>query len=209
MRFKNVLDSLNGILTPSEGDEEDVDSLVKPSRYAVSRLNKGQVLLCTLGFLLLVFFQEAVFNHLRLFGVKPNLAMVFVFLISIGLTPRTAMLYGACCGLYLDLFYGRFLGIYALQLMYFALLISCISLEKFKSSLIWTISLSAPAFLLYTILESVAARFLLMFSTGATLMYENYGTHMMNRILPVVLYDLIVFFILVLPVRLLWKRLKR
>lgn len=207
MRFQTVMDSLQGLMAEEEG--EDVDSLVKPSLQAVSRLNKGQILLCTLGFVLLAFLQEATFPHMRLLGVKPNLAMVFVYLISITLTPRTALLYGCCCGLYLDLFYGRFLGIYALQLMYFAFLISLVSLEKFKASFVWAISLAGPAFLLYTMVESFAARFMMMFATDATTLYVDYGKHMVSRILPVVLYDLIVFFVLLFPIRWIWKKVKR
>ena len=62
----------------------------------------------------LVIIQETFFNDLRLLGVKPNLTLVVVLIISSLSTPRFSMVYGLLTGLYLDVIYGRYLGLYAM-----------------------------------------------------------------------------------------------
>ena len=49
--------------------------------------------------------------------------------------------------------------------------------------------------------ESFTAKLIALARTGGTVLYENYGVHMLKRILPVTLYDVIIFFILFVPIR--------
>lgn len=62
--------------------------------------------------------QSAVFPHFELAGVTPNLLIVIASSYGFMRGRKTGLLVGFCCGLLLDLFFGSYLGIYALIYMY-------------------------------------------------------------------------------------------
>jgi rod shape-determining protein MreD len=117
------------------------------------------------------------------------------------------MFAGLFAGLYVDIMYGRYLGVYSLLFMLFAAFVSVISFEQVKLKTIWSLSIAIPSFLIYTMVESFTAKLIALARTGGTVLYENYGVHMLKRILPVTLYDVIIFFILFVPIRLIWDKL--
>ena len=61
-------------------------------------------------------------------------------------------------------------------------------------------------FLIYTIAESFFARLMLMYSTSGVVLYTDYAEHFLKKILPVTVYDFIVFIVLVWPIVFLWKK---
>lgn len=173
----------------------------------VSVLTWKRIVYIGINVVLLLVIQEAVFNDLRLFNAKPNFALVFVFTISVLIDTRSAIFVGLFTGMYIDINYGRYIGVYALQLMLFAALISVIGPELIKPKPLWSVSLAVPSFFIYTVFESFVAKLLTLSKTGGTVLYTDYGAHLLRRILPITLYDTIVFLILFVPVRLIWGKL--
>ncbi|MBQ8827776.1 MAG: hypothetical protein IJZ90_01370 [Clostridia bacterium] len=158
-----------------------------------------------------LFIQEGFFNDLRILSVKPEFAIIVVYIFAFLSNFRATMFFGLGAGLYMDIVYGRFFGFYALLLMYAAIFASAISMIPGKNRTNHKGSrgfmyLFAPAyFLLYTISESFFAKMMLMYSSLSNTFYENYREHFLVRILPVSLYDFIIFAVLVWPLVALWK----
>lgn len=178
-----------------EGEEFDSAASVK------------RVIACAASALLLIVCQEAFFNNLRIFGVKPNMALVILFIVSTLSAPRFAMLYGLGVGLFVDVIYGKYFGFYALLFMYTGITLSVIFVSKLKGRILIMLAAAPPAFLLYEIIESFFARLLMIYSSERTVLYNDYAAHFTARILPVVLYDTIVLLVLLFPVTFIWTRL--
>lgn len=173
---------------------------------------KKRMIYGTLIMILTLFLQEAFFNDLRIFGAKPFFPIVLVYILAFVSEFRTAIIFGACTGLYIDIVYGRFLGFYGLILLYSAVVASIVSLLPSRDSdnhkgKIWFMSACAPAyFLLYTIAESFFARLMMMYSNSTSSLYMDYTAHFVKKILPVTAYDLLIFAVLVWPLVTLWKK---
>jgi len=174
---------------------------------SVNTLNKKRVVYCFVSMSLLLILQEAVFNDLRIFGVKPNLALVFLFMISSYLNVQKSMYIGLLLGLYADIIYGRYFGLYAFQFMYIAILSSFITPLKFKGNKIWQLITALPVFIIYTLFESLIARFIHVFLGGGTVFLNSFSQLMTGEVLPVVLYDYMAFLVLVIPIFALWYKL--
>lgn len=151
--------------------------------------------------------QEAVFNSLRLFGVKPNLALVVLFILSALSTPRFAMFFGLSAGIYADIIYGRFLGFYALLFMYTGAVTAFLIRPKLKGRVAAVMGAAPVAFLVYALIESFFARLLMIYSAESTVLYVNYWQHVTARILPSVLYNTIVLLLTAWPLTVLWAKL--
>lgn len=159
-------------------------------------------------FILLAFpVQEAIFNDLRLFGVKPNLAVVVLFIISALSTPRFAMFYGLGMGLCADIIYGKYLGFYALLFMYLGIVTAFLIRPKLKGRIVVIIGAAPLVFFVYAVIESFFARLLMIYSAEFSTLYVDYWQHMTVRILPAVLYNVIVLIAAVWPVTALWAKL--
>ena len=151
--------------------------------------------------ILLMFIQNGFF-----FGKGPNLMLVFVMLVSVKLRPGKAIALGLASGLALDIFYGRFIGLYGLLFMFTALLLSEISEAKPIGKL-RMILISVPILLSFSVLESLMARVLARVFGGAAAIYTNYRIHFLNAILPAVGLNELSLIIMIIPVFLIWRRL--
>lgn len=60
--------------------------------------------------------ETTVFSSYHLWGIMPDLVMIFVVFISILDGRRTGAVYGFLCGLLVDLYLARYIGINALSL---------------------------------------------------------------------------------------------
>jgi len=174
---------------------------------SVNTLNKKRVVYCFVSMALLLILQESVFNDLRIFGVKPNLALVVLFLFSSYLNVQKSMYIGLFLGLYVDIIYGNFFGLFALQFMYIGMFSSLITPLRFKGNKIWQLITALPIFIIYTLFEGLIARFVHLFLGGGSVYLNNFNEMMTNKIMPVVLYDYIAFLILVVPVFAIWYKL--
>ena len=75
--------------------------------------SKKHILIYALLIIILAGLQEAFFNHLRILGAKPNLTLVAVCIIAVRMTRTEAMVLGFLAGLYVDIVYSRYVGLYA------------------------------------------------------------------------------------------------
>lgn len=189
------------------------DRIITPTAEVFDTVsNKKRIIINIITMILMIFIQEAFFNHLRIFGVKPFFPVVLIYIFAFACEFRPAMFFGAGTGLYIDIIYGRFLGFYGFILMYAAVIASLISMipgiktENHKGK-IGFMTLCAPVyFLAYSIVESFLARFMLMYSNSTDILYVDYSEHLIKRILPAAAYNFLVFIIMVWPVIALWKR---
>ena len=189
------------------------DRLLAPDKESFDTYpNKKRIILNVLIMIFLIFIQEAFFNNLRIFGVKPFFPIAMIYIFAFVSELRTAVIFGTCMGLYIDIFYGRFMGFYGLILLYAAALASVISMIPSKTSdnrkgKIGFMAACAPIyFLVYTIAESFFARLMLMYSSSSTVLYTDYAEHFLEKILPVTAYDFLVFAALVWPIVFLWRK---
>ncbi len=174
--------------------------------------SKLRMVICAAIFMLSLFIQEGFFNNIRLFGAKPEFAVVVVFIVAFMTELRVSMIFGVAAGLYVDIVYGRFLGFYGILLMYAAVVASLISKipgkekENHKGSRSFMFCTAPIFFLIYTACESFIAKIMLMYTNSSMEFYADYGEHFLVKILPVVAYDFIVFAVVVWPMVAIWKR---
>lgn len=174
--------------------------------------NKKRVIFSIVIMMLMLFIQEAFFNHLRIIGVKPFFPLVLIYIFAFVCELRPAMYLGVGTGIYIDIIYGRFLGFYGLLMMYAAVgasLISMIPASKSsgRKGKIGFMAMCAPAFfVVYAVVESFFARLMMMYSNATEQLYIDYSEHFFTKILPVAGYNFVVFIILVWPMVMLWKK---
>ena len=183
------------------------DSLSETREEFDTEISGGRIAVGILLILLTFPVQEAFFNDLRLFGVKPNLSLVILFILSALSKPRFAMFYGLGLGLYTDIIYGKYLGFYALLFMYMGAVTAFLIRPKLKGRISVVMGAAPIAFFVYALTESFFARLLMIYSAESSVLYVDYWQHMTVRILPAVLYNVIVLFVTVWPVTALWAKL--
>ena len=159
------------------------------------------VLFCIFSVILLMFVQNGLFP-----GTGPNLLLVITVLLSVKCRPPKAILLGVLTGLALDIFYGRYIGLYALLFMYVAF-VCCMVSENQEVGRGKVILGAVPVFLAFAIAESLAARLLARFLSGGTVLYTSFMTHFLQRIVPSVIMNELALAVLIWPVYIIWRRL--
>lgn len=167
----------------------------------------GQVIYCMISVLLLMLIQNGFFSAggFQLHGQSPSLVLVFVYLISVKCTPGRAAVLGALSGIAMDILFGRYVGLYAIMMMYTALVISCFA-DKFLDTKWKIIAFGIPVFLVFRILESFFIRLLGVLLGGGACLYTNYISHFTGYIIPWVVYNEISLAVMTVPVYALWRR---
>jgi len=171
----------------------------------VMTLRKAVFAFVSLIFMQLI--QESVFNDLRFFGVKPNLALVVLIGVSLSSDTSFAIFYGLMSGLFIDIVYGRYLGFYALLFMYFALVSAAVVPKKSKGKNAYYIVVAPFIISICYLIESFATRFLFAYTTGTKVLFSNFTGHLVYRVLPSVLYDYLLLLVIVVPITFLWTKL--
>ena len=161
--------------------------------------SKKHILIYALLIIVLAGLQEAFFNHLRILGAKPNLTLVAVCIIAVRMTRTEAMVLGFLAGLYVDIVYSRYVGLYALLYMVICVILAIATSQDFKRTVWWPVVTGVPAFFVFTMAESFIIRLIAMYVVDSPYLYENYWTHITSRILPEVLYDFIALAVLFVP----------
>lgn len=164
--------------------------------------NRKHIVFYIVTALLLAFLQEAFFNDLRIFDVKPNLTLVFLCICATRMDYMEAIIYGAATGVFVDIVYGRYIGIYGLLYLYFALLIVFITKQtNYSEKIWWPIAVAPLPIIVYGMLESFIIRLLSLYAGEAQVLYRyGYGTHFVQRIFPVAFYNILCIAILCVPV---------
>lgn len=69
-----------------------------------------------MSFLLIYLLQVDFFNWFTIAGIKPNLFVIYVVVISLFTGKKRGTIFGICFGLYIDMINGRVLGIASIML---------------------------------------------------------------------------------------------
>ena len=158
---------------------------------------------------LLAVIQPLLPESLHVFQAKPQLLPVFVFLIASRMEKEEAMVLGVSAGFFFDILYGRYLGLYALLYMFFAVFAAISGPEQYREHKWWPCVSLPPLFFLYCIVESFVVRILVLFAVKEGALYANgFGRHLLARILPQTLSHMIVLGIFIVPVLWILKKLE-
>ena len=132
------------------------------------------------GFIL----QCTVFDKLAFAGIIPNLMIILTSSFGFMRGEKEGLVIGFFCGLLSDIFFGNFLGFYALVLMYIGFLIGKFSRIFYPEDIKLPIALIITSDLSYGILM-----FVLMFMLRGKF---RFGYYFMHVILPEALYTIVV-----------------
>ena len=125
----------------------------------------------------------SVFNGLALAGIVPNLMLILTSSFGFMRGEREGLIIGFFCGLLVDIFFGSFLGFYALILMYIGYLNG-----KF-SGIFYPEDIKLPiALIIISDLSYGIVCYLLMFMLRGRFQFLYYLVHI---ILPEVLYTIL------------------
>ena len=171
---------------------------------------RKNIIFYILSTILLALLQEAFFNDLRLFGVKPNLTLIFLCITAVRMNYLEAVIYGVSTGLFVDIVYGRYIGLYGLLYMYIALTIAFVTQQvNYSEKLWWPIAVAPLPLLLYGMIESFIIRLMAVYAGEAQVLFANgFGLHIIERLLPVAFYNCLCIAALCVPtVKFLdWKK---
>ena len=155
---------------------------------------------CIVSVFLLMFIQNG------FFGANPDLVLIFVYLAAIKCRPRRAILTGLLSGLALDVFFGKYIGLYGILFMYVAFFANRLS-ENVLNTKLRIIVGGIPVFTAFGILESFLIRLLTVIFGGGTVLYTSYVTHFGSSILPGIFINMIALCAMIYPTYILWRRL--
>ncbi len=149
--------------------------------------------------------QAGFFDRLKVLNCKPELVLCFVIVLSTRLEGLRAGLTGFFAGLYLDIVYGRYIGVYAVLYLVFCAVTSVAAFRASEKHKWVGAAVLPPVFLLYEIAESLLVRIIAVYVAGGGPLYHyGYGRHFAVRILPGAAYNLaagLAMFLVLLLVR--------
>ena len=144
-------------------------------------LRKVVVTLFILGSFIL---QCSVFDKLAFAGIIPNLMIILTSSFGFMRGEKEGLIIGFSCGLLCDIFFGNFLGFYALVLMYIGYLNGKFSRIFYPEDIKLPIALIITSDLSYGIIC-----YILMFLLRGRFRFGYYFTHV---ILPEALYTIVI-----------------
>ena len=205
-RKATVLSDLNENDKTNLFSDRGTGGISKFTESSPVALNVRRIIYLVMAGILAPLVQEAFFNEMRLFGVKPDLALIFVVTFSLILTERQALVLGLAEGLFVDILFGRVLGVYGLLFMFTGFLCALLFKDSFKTKIYMAFFAAPEVFAVFGFAESFTARIIHVLGSGGAL-YTDFWMHIPVRILPVSLYNVLIFAIMLYPARLLWKLL--
>lgn len=127
---------------------------------------KYKVAIHVIAIILLCTIQSTLLQYVKIFGVKPNLVLIYVVCVALLRGYTEGAIIGAFSGLFLDVLGGRSLGLYTLVGMYLGLAVGSINKRIFRENilivifftLIFSIAYEFSVFLLGSFLPSVFDR---------------------------------------------------
>ncbi len=128
--------------------------------------------------------QTTIFHAFSLGGIVPNLLLIIVMCAGLMNGQTQGLLYGFFSGLLCDIFFGSFLGFYALLYMYIGFLIGLFHRSFYVKNYVLPLSLLAGADLLY----GLACYFLLFLFRSRFAFWQ----YMFSQILPEMIYTMVV-----------------
>ncbi len=148
--------------------------------------------------------QAGFFDRLKIAQCKPELVLCFMVVLSCRLNYLHAGIAGFAAGLYMDIVYGRYVGIYAFLYLTFCWISSLTAGRLFEKNRFLGLAALPPLFLAYEIIESLMIRFIAVYIDGGGALYNyGYAKHFVTRILPGSAYNIViaaVFYLIMLLV---------
>lgn len=170
--------------------------------------DRKHIIYYCISVILLAIIQPLLPSGLHIFHARLQLLPVFVFLVASRMDKEEAMILGVSAGFFFDILYGRYLGLYALLYMFFAVLASVSGPAQYREQKWWPCVLLPPLFFVYCIVESFSIRMLVLYAVKEGALYaQGFGAHLVSRILPQTLSHIIVLGILIVPVLWILKKL--
>lgn len=83
-----------------------------------------------------IFLETTLFSHFSIRGMVPDLVLIFVSFFAIVNGSRSGFAYGFLCGLFEDLYLGRFIGMNALAKAITAYLVGKLEMRVFKDNIL-------------------------------------------------------------------------
>ena len=145
--------------------------------------------------------QSSVFPHFALGGIIPNLMIILTSSFGFMRGEKDGLLIGFGCGLLGDIFYGNFLGLYALIFMYIGFLNGKFCSVFYPEDIKLPIALIITSDLSYGVIY-----YILMFLMRGKFQFIYYFTHI---ILPEALYTIVVTMFLYPMILKINERLER
>ena len=128
--------------------------------------------------------QTTIFRYFDFGGIVPNLMIILTAAYSFMRGDRSGMMIGLFCGLLVDIFFGTYLGFYALIYMYLGFIIGKFNKIFYPENILLPLSLIVAADFLYGFVCYVL---LFMFRNKFDL-----GYYMMHVIIPEMVYTTLV-----------------
>lgn len=139
---------------------------------------------------MLLVIQTTIPEYAKMFGVKPNLILVFTICAALVNGSTGGAVIGACAGLAIDLMSGKLLGMNALLGMYAGVTVGLVNKRIFRNN-IFVLLLSV--FTTSVVYEGLIYFFNFFFKTGTTALSLD---PFIRTILPEALYNCIVSLIM-------------
>ena len=153
----------------------------------------GIILSLVLIFLVIYFLQSNFFSWFTIYGVKPNLLVLFILIIGLFMGKRYGLLYGVGLGLIIDSLIGRNIGVSSVMLGVVGIMGGYIDENFSKDSRITVMAMVAVTTIFFELGQYVIQSFILSYDSiemnvfARILLIET----LYNIILTVILYPLI------------------
>lgn len=105
----------------------------------------------SVSFLLIYLLQVNFFNWFTIAGIKPNLFVIYVVVISLFTEKKMGAIFGICFGLYIDMINGRVLGIASIMLAVIAFFAELMNKNVTNDTKITMVLIVALSTLIYEI----------------------------------------------------------
>ncbi|MGI6778959.1 MAG: rod shape-determining protein MreD [Acetivibrionales bacterium] len=96
---------------------------------------KIKVFIYTLCILLIMLLQSTILEYTEIYGVKPNLMIVFIICVAFLRGSTEGTIVGFFTGLLQDMLFGTLLGFYALLGMYLGLFVGMVNKKLYRENL--------------------------------------------------------------------------
>ncbi|MBP5765744.1 MAG: rod shape-determining protein MreD [Clostridia bacterium] len=174
-----------------------------------TQITSGRIVFAALAVFAAIVLQEAVFNDLRMFGVKPNLVLAVLLLASMCSETDFGLVLGVVSGFSIDIVYGRYLGFYGLMYMLTCFFTAFIVRPRMKGKVLNYLAVAPFLIFIFQSALSFGARFLALYASRAPQIYQNAGRHVLVRIVPSTVYTYLIFALLAVPFTVAWRKLGR
>lgn len=148
---------------------------------------KTKALIYALCISIIVLLQSTVFNYIEVFGIKPNLVIVFIVAVSLLRGSGEGMTVGFFAGLSQDLLFGRTIGLYALLGLYLGLGIGSLNRRLYRENYVVVIFFTFVSTVVYELVVYLSHGLRALFSGSLDILYALRAV-----ILPEAVYNSIV-----------------